>query len=87
METKEVQQIKGMRNEGGHFSILNMVVRVGLFQKRWHLGVDSHTDISGESVTGTKNSECKSPKLIKCLRPIPESKEMDQAQTEGGKEQ
>lgn len=36
------------------------------------MGVDSHTDISGESVTGTKNSECKSPKLIKCLRPIPE---------------
>ena len=51
---------------GGHTSYLNMVVT--LEGDIWELA----TQIWERSVKGTGNSECKSPKLITCLRPIPE---------------
>lgn len=65
---------------GGH-AILNMAV----FPREGSIWELLGIHIFVESVPGTENSEYKSPKLIKCLRPVPERAEMDPAQNGGGR--
>lgn len=68
-------------NQSGQDTLLNMAV----FSREGGIWVLLGIYIFVGNVTGRENSEYKSPKLIKGLRPVPEGAEMDPAQNGGGR--